>query len=78
MHLGLKEKLLQLKRVCKKRSGMALANPKGEGLKVGAHHYRAYIGPACDYDLISAMVFNLLTCLGLKDSHRVLDVGCGS
>jgi SAM-dependent methyltransferase len=47
-------------------------------LKPGDPHYRAYVGPPEDYDLVSAMVFNLLTCAGLRQHHRVLDVGCGS
>lgn len=47
-------------------------------LKAGDSHYRAYVGPPRDYDLISAMVFNLLTCAGLRQEHRVLDIGCGS
>lgn len=50
----------------------------GIGLKPGDEHYRAYVGPPEDYDLISAMVFNLLTCCGLRQHHRVLDIGCGS
>jgi len=47
-------------------------------LKPGDDHYRAYVGPPRDYDLISAMVFNLLTSAGLRQGHRVLDIGCGS
>ena len=47
-------------------------------LKPGDNHYRAYVGPPGDYDLVSAMVFNLLTCIGLRQYHRVLDIGCGS
>ncbi|RBP53099.1 class I SAM-dependent methyltransferase [Arenicella xantha] len=50
----------------------------GLDLKPGDAHYRAYVGPPGDYDLISAMVFNLLTCLGLRQHHKVLDIGCGS
>jgi SAM-dependent methyltransferase len=53
-------------------SGLAL------DLKPGDEHYRAYVGPPKDYDLVSAMVFNLLTSIGLRQHHRVLDVGCGS
>jgi ketosteroid isomerase-like protein len=40
--------------------------------------YRAYVGPAENYDVASAMQFNLLTFLGLRDEHYLLDVGCGS
>ena len=56
--------------------------PKTYGIAIdlspGDNHYRAYVGPPKDYDLVSAMVFNLLTCLGLRQHHRVLDIGCGS
>src|SRR5919197_5113382 len=47
-------------------------------LRAGAHHYRAYVGPPERYDLIAAMTFNLLTTLGLREYHSLLDVGCGS
>jgi SAM-dependent methyltransferase len=50
----------------------------GVGLKPGDPHYRAYVGPPEDYDLIAAMTFNLLTTLGLRQNHSLLDVGCGS
>ena len=50
----------------------------GLGLKPGDQHYRAYIGPPEDYDLIAAMTFNLLTTLGLRQHHTLLDIGCGS
>lgn len=50
----------------------------GEGLVPGADHYRAFVGPPEDYDLVSAMTFGLLTSLGLRQHHAVLDVGCGS
>jgi len=50
----------------------------GTGLKPGDAHYRAYVGPPEDYDLIAAMTFNLLTTLGLRQHHSLLDIGCGS
>lgn len=50
----------------------------GLGLKPGDAHYRAYVGPPEDFDLIAAMTFNLLTTLGLRQQHSLLDVGCGS
>lgn len=50
----------------------------GLGLKPGDPHYRAYVGPPADYDLIAAMTFNLLTTLGLRQYHSLLDIGCGS
>jgi SAM-dependent methyltransferase len=40
--------------------------------------YRGFVGPAGDYDLVAAMTFNLLTTLGLRQHHTLLDVGCGS
>ena len=54
------------------------AGALGLGLKPGEHHYRAYVGPPEDYDLIAAMTFNLLTTLGLRQHHTLLDIGCGS
>jgi cyclopropane fatty-acyl-phospholipid synthase-like methyltransferase len=50
----------------------------GFGLKPGDPQYRAYVGPPEDYDLIAAMTFNLLTTLGLRQHHSLLDLGCGS
>ena len=50
----------------------------GLGLRPGDSHYRAYVGPPADYDLIAAMTFNLLTTLGLRQHHALLDIGCGS
>jgi SAM-dependent methyltransferase len=50
----------------------------GLGLKPGDPQYRAYVGPPEDYDLIAAMAFNLLTTLGLRQQHSLLDIGCGS
>jgi SAM-dependent methyltransferase len=50
----------------------------GLGLKPGDPHYRAYVGPPEDYDLIGAMTFNLLTTLGLRQHHTLADIGCGS
>lgn len=50
----------------------------GTGLKPGDPHYRAYVGPPEDYDLIAAMTFNLLATLGLRQHHSLLDIGCGS
>lgn len=50
----------------------------GIGLSPGSPHYRAYVGPPEDYDLISAMCFGLLTSMGLRGHHSILDIGCGS
>ncbi len=40
--------------------------------------YRAYVGPADQYDLIGGAQFALLYAVGLREHHRVLDIGCGS
>jgi hypothetical protein len=50
----------------------------GLGLQPGDPHYRAYVGPPEDYDLVAAMTFGLLTTLGLRQHHTLLDLGCGS
>ena len=61
---------------------MEMASPDREdlglGLKPGDPQYRAYVGPPEDYDLVAAMAFNLLTTLGLRQNHSLLDIGCGS
>jgi SAM-dependent methyltransferase len=40
--------------------------------------YRAHVGPAEAYDVLGALQFNLLTALGLREDHTLLDIGCGS
>lgn len=44
----------------------------------GGDHYRAYVGPPLQYDLVGATQFRLLTVLGLRGRHKLLDLGCGS
>jgi len=53
-------------------------NRFGKGLAPGSHHYRAFIGPPEIYDICSAMQFNLITFLGLRQDDLLLDIGCGS
>ena len=43
-----------------------------------AEDYRAFVGPAATFDVMSALQFNLLTTLGLREHHSLLDIGCGS
>jgi hypothetical protein len=50
----------------------------GLELSPGARHYRAYVGWPVNFDLVAAMTFNLLTTIGLRQHHTLLDVGCGS
>ena len=40
--------------------------------------YKIHVGTAESYDLNSALQFSLLTSLGLRDYHSLLDIGCGS
>lgn len=40
--------------------------------------YREGVGPPESYDVIAAGSFGLLTALGLRGRHRLLDIGCGS
>lgn len=40
--------------------------------------YRGYVGPQEHYDLMGASQFSLLSTLGLRENHRLLDIGCGS
>ena len=50
----------------------------GMSFAAGDDHYRAFVGPPDRYDLIAALQFNLLTALGMRECHSVLDIGCGS
>ena len=47
-------------------------------LKAGDNHYMAYVGPPTQYDFMGATQFRLLSSLGLRSNHHMLDVGCGS
>lgn len=51
---------------------------ESRALGPGADHYRAYVGPPAQYDFMGASQFRLLTGLGLREDHHVLDIGCGS
>ena len=70
--------MLSASGLLRKLKASTLGESLGLGLRPGAKHYRAYIGPPEDYDLVAAMSFNLLTTLGLRQHHSVLDLGCGS
>ena len=50
----------------------------GKDQPIGSHHFRAFVGPPEKYDLVAANQFNLLTSLGLREYHYLLDIGCGS
>ena len=55
-----------------------LARGVARALRPGDEHYSAYVGPPALYDLMGASQFRLLTALGLREHHSVLDFGCGS
>jgi SAM-dependent methyltransferase len=55
-----------------------LVNDLGENEQVGGHHYRAWVGPPEFYDRIGAIQFATLARMGLREHHKLLDVGCGS
>jgi len=44
----------------------------------GSDDYRGYVGADANYDLLSGIQFNVLFALGMQETHRVLDLGCGS
>jgi SAM-dependent methyltransferase len=50
----------------------------GDELRAGDRDYRAWVGPPENYDILSAVQFSLLVELGLRESHYLLDIGCGS
>jgi len=56
----------------------ASAAELGLGLHSGDPHYRAYVGIPEHYDLTAASTFSLLVLLGLRQHHRLADIGCGS
>jgi len=47
-------------------------------LPAGAGHHTSYVGPPRQYDFMGASQFRLLTALGLREHHILLDFGCGS
>lgn len=44
----------------------------------GEEDYRGFVGPREQYDVMGATQFALLYALGLRERHRLLDIGCGS
>jgi len=44
----------------------------------GVPQHRQFVGPSDRYDLMAATQFNLMTLLGLREFHTLLDIGCGS
>ncbi|MEZ5776739.1 MAG: class I SAM-dependent methyltransferase [Paracoccaceae bacterium] len=46
--------------------------------RAGDPNHRAYVGPPQQYDFMGATQFRLMTALGMREDHRLLDIGCGS
>lgn len=53
-------------------------SPATAGPAAGSRDHRAFVGPVDAYDRVSALQFGLLTALGLREHHTLLDIGCGS
>lgn len=60
------------------RTTRDLPADQAQALPPGGDHYRAYVGPPGQWDFMGATQFRLLTALGLRETDRLLDVGCGS
>ena len=58
-------------------SNRNLDEASAKTLRAGSDHYTAYVGPPRQYDFMGATQFRLLCALGLRDTHRLLDFGCG-
>lgn len=51
---------------------------EARNLSPGAEHYAAYVGPPREWDFMGATQFRLLAALGIREHHKLLDIGCGS
>jgi SAM-dependent methyltransferase len=47
-------------------------------LRSGDPDYRAYVGGPGRYDVLAGAQFSFLLDAGLREQHRVVDIGCGS
>jgi cyclopropane fatty-acyl-phospholipid synthase-like methyltransferase len=57
----------------------AVDRREAKALPAGSEeHYSAYVGPPAQYDFMGAMQFRLACSLGLRETHKFLDFGCGS
>ena len=43
--------------------------------EAGSAHYRGFVGAPERYDILGALQFKLLTTLGLREYHSLLDIG---
>ncbi len=56
----------------------ASADEYGLDLTSGDRHYRAWVGFPDEYDTIAALQVSLQLAAGLRETHKLADVGCGS
>lgn len=49
-----------------------------KSLAIGDLHHRSYVGPPELFDILGASQFGLAVSLGLRESNKLLDLGCGS
>jgi SAM-dependent methyltransferase len=54
------------------------AQPTATKLRSGDPDYRAYVGGPGRYDVLAGAQFSFLLDAGLRETHRVVDIGCGS
>ena len=47
-------------------------------MRTGSNHYKAYVGPIKRYDTMSYLQFCIMCKVGLREHHKLLDIGCGS
>jgi SAM-dependent methyltransferase len=52
--------------------------PSATKLRSGDPDYRAYVGGPGRYDVLAGAQFSFLLDAGLREEHRVVDIGCGS
>lgn len=51
----------------------------GPGLQMGdISNHRAFVGVPDYFDRLGVFQFMLLVCLGMRENHTLLDIGCGS
>ena len=41
-------------------------------------NYRSWVGPEGGYDIVGASQFAVLVAMGMRENHKILDIGCGS
>lgn len=45
---------------------------------MGGKHHRSWVGPPEYFDRVGALQFIVLVLLGMREHHKLLDIGCGS